>query len=155
MANPFARSRWFHKVGHVTNTSVWRLLPTPSGLGVLTSTGRRTGKRRTRAIRAVRDGDRVYAVAMLGRRCDWLYNIRAQPNVRLKLGRQTYDARGREVLDAAEREHMESVYLQNAGWFDYADYANLMWSLPTRWKIERAHRQWLDEGIPVVFEITE
>lgn len=153
MANPFATSRWFHKIGHVTNTSIWRLVPAPPGLGVLTSTGRRTGKRRTRAIRAIRDGDRVYAVAMLGARCDWIYNIRAQPDVRLKLGRRTYDARARELLDPSERQRAAEAYMRKAGWFDYADYANLMWSLPTRDKLVRAHERWFAEGVPVVFEL--
>jgi deazaflavin-dependent oxidoreductase (nitroreductase family) len=153
MANPFATSRWFHKIGHVTNTSAWRLLPTPAGLAVLTTTGRRTGKRRSRAIRAVRAGDRVYAVAMLGRRCDWVYNIRAQPQVRLKLGGRTHDATARELLDSAERQQAAEAYMPNAGWFDYFDYANLMWSVPTRSKLLRAHEHWFDEGVPVVFEI--
>lgn len=153
MANPFATSRWFHKIGHVTNTSAWRLLPTPAGLAVLTTTGRRTGKQRTRAVRAVRAGDRVYAVAMLGRRCDWVYNIRAQPHVRLKLGGRTYDATARELLDSAERKQAAEAYMPNAGWFDYFDYANLMWSVPTRSKLLRAHEHWFDEGVPVVFEI--
>jgi len=152
MANPFATSRWFHKIGHVTNTQGWRLAPTPAGLAVLTTTGRRSGKQRVRAIRAVRDGDRVYAVAMLGRRCDWVHNIRATPEVRLKLGRRTYDARAR-VLDGAERERAAEAYLPNAGWFDYFDYANLMWSIPTRAKLQRAHERWFAEGVPVVFEL--
>jgi len=39
MANPFAKSRWFHRVGHVTNTPAWRVLPTPAGLAVLTTHG--------------------------------------------------------------------------------------------------------------------
>jgi deazaflavin-dependent oxidoreductase (nitroreductase family) len=153
MANPFATSRWFHRIGHVTNTSFWRIMPTPTGLGVLTTTGRRTGKQRQRAIRAVRVDDHVYAAAMLGRRCDWVYNIRAHPEVSIKLGGRTYNATARELVDQQERQQAEHLYVPNAGWFDYFDYANLMWSFPTREKLLRAHEQWLASGIPVVFDI--
>src|ERR687895_1476960 len=37
------------------------LLPA-RGYGVLTTTGRRTGKKRRKCIRAIRDGDKVYLV---------------------------------------------------------------------------------------------
>jgi deazaflavin-dependent oxidoreductase (nitroreductase family) len=152
MANPFKMSPWFHKAGHVTNTMAWRMLPTPNGLGVLTTTGRRTDKRRVRAIRVAREGDRLYAVAMLGKKCGWIYNIRDNPAVRLKLGRRTYDASAREVT-GAELGAARVAYLQNAGWFDYFDYMNLMWSFPTQKKLVRAHEEWLETGIPVVFEL--
>ena len=152
MANPFKMSPWFHKAGHVTNTMAWRFLPTPNGLGVLTTTGRRTGKRRVRAIRIIRKDDRLYAVAMLGKKCGWIYNIRGNPDVRLKLGRRTYEATAREVT-AAERRAAHDAYVPNAGWFDYFDYMNLMWSFPTRKKLLRAHEEWLDTGIPVLFEL--
>ena len=66
MANPFDSSRAFYKVGHITNTPPWKLLPTPNGLGLVTTTGRKTGKRRQRAMRVVREGNRAYAVALLG-----------------------------------------------------------------------------------------
>ncbi len=153
MANPFAQARWFHKLGHRTNTMMWRVLPLPNGLAVITTTGRKTGQARHRAVRAMRDGDRVYAVAMLGKRCDWLHNIRAHPDVRIKLGRRTQDARAHEVTDGAERDAAAAAYLAGAGWFDYADYANLMWSFPTREKVQRSHRALFDDGVPVVFEL--
>lgn len=155
MANPFATSRWFHRVGHVTNTAAWRLLPTPHGLGVLTTKGRRTGKDRVRAIRIVGDGSRLYAVAMLGKRCDWVYNIRANPSVRIKLGNRTFEAQAREVIDPTERAAAAAAYVPNAGWFDYFDYANLMWSMPTAAKLERAHEDWLANGVPVAFDLAD
>jgi hypothetical protein len=43
--------------------------------------------------------------------------------------------------------------VRNAGWFDYFDYANLMWSMPSPEKIQRAHEEWFAGGIPVVFDI--
>jgi deazaflavin-dependent oxidoreductase (nitroreductase family) len=158
MANPFATSRWFHKVGHATNTMFWRLIPTPAGLAVITTTGRKTGRHRQRAIRAVGiraagTSERLYAVAMLGQRSDWLHNIRANPAVRIKLGRRTYDAAAREVVDPDERQEAAEAYVRIAGSFDYFDYANLRWSLPSRDRVLQSLEEVLDTGVPVVFEI--
>jgi deazaflavin-dependent oxidoreductase (nitroreductase family) len=153
MANPFAMSRTFHRIGHVTNTAAWRLAPTPIGLGVLTTTGRKSGKQRHRAIRAMRSGDRVYVVAMFGERCDWVHNIRAHPDVRIKLGNRTYEATARELTDSDERQRAADAYLQHAGWFDHADYANLNWSLPTKEKVARSHAEWFERGTPVVLAL--
>jgi deazaflavin-dependent oxidoreductase (nitroreductase family) len=152
MANPFAKSRTFHKIGHVTNTPPWKVLPTPSGLALVTTTGRKTGKPRQRAMRAVRDGDRVYAVALLGDRSDWVRNLRVNPQARIKLGGTTYDAIGR-VLTDAERDRAAGVYRPIAGWYDYADYANYVWSFPTRGRLLRVHDEWFADGTPVVFEL--
>ena len=152
MANPFAMSPTFHKIGHVTNTMGWRVFPTPNGLAVITTTGRKSGKARHRAVRAMRSGDYVYAVAMFGQRCDWVHNIRANPDVRIKLGSKSYDAVARE-LGADERQQASDAYLKLAGWFDYVDYANLNWSLPTREKISRLHAEWFERGTPVVFHV--
>ena len=153
MANPFGKSKMFHKIGHVTNTSWWKALPTPGGLALVTTTGRKTGKRRQRAMRVVRDGNRVYAVALLAERTDWIHNVRADPKVRIKLGRTTYDAAARVLTDAGERSRAAEVYRPIAGWYDYADYANFVWSIPTPGNVLRAHDEWFHAGTPVVFDL--
>jgi deazaflavin-dependent oxidoreductase (nitroreductase family) len=153
MANPFAKSKTFHKVGNMLLTGQWRLLPTPKGLGLLTATGRTSGKRRQRAMRIVRDGDRAYAVALLGAKADWLKNVRRAPAVRVKLGGTTYDATAREVVAPDERQRFQEVYRPVAGWYDYFDYLTYVWGIPTRGKLLRVHDKWLAEGTPVVFEL--
>jgi deazaflavin-dependent oxidoreductase (nitroreductase family) len=110
----------------VTNTQAWKVFPTPTGLALVTVTGRKTGKPRQRAMRVVRDGDRVYAVALLGETSDWLRNVRADPRVRIKLGSTTYDATARVIADNGERAHAADAYRPVAGWFDYIDYANFV-----------------------------
>ena len=110
MANPFASAPWFHKLGHATNTMFWRALPTPTGLGVLTTTGRRTGKQRVRALRVIRDGNRLYGVAMLGPKCAWLHNIRAHPDVRIKLGSKTHNATARELTTHRARGRFTDLH---------------------------------------------
>jgi deazaflavin-dependent oxidoreductase (nitroreductase family) len=153
MANPFASSRTFHKLGNFTNTPMFRALPTPRGIAVLTTIGRKTGKPRPRAVRAVRDGNRVYAVCILGGRSDWLHNVRANPAVTLKLGSKTYRATAHEPRDDAERQQAAEAYHPIAGWYDYADYANFVWGFPTRAKLLAAHDRWFAEGKPVIFEL--
>ena len=153
MTNPFAMSRTFHRIGHVTNTTAWKVLPTPRGLALVTVTGRKSGKRRQRAMRVVRDGNQVYAVALLGEKSDWLRNLRANPAVRIKLGTTTYSAVGRVLVDPGERERAADIFRPIAGWYDYADYANFVWSFPTRARVIRAHDEWFEHGTPVVFEL--
>ena len=104
-------------------------------------------------MRVVRLGDSAYAVAMLGRRSDWLANVRADPNVTIKLGSTTYRATAKELTDPAELARAAETYRPVVGWYDYFDYANLVWDLPTRSKLLRAHDEWFEEGIPVVFEL--
>jgi deazaflavin-dependent oxidoreductase (nitroreductase family) len=153
MANPFATSRTFHRIGHVTNTSFWKLLPTPAGIALLTTTGRRSGKQRARALRAVRAGDSVYCVALLGERTDWLHNVRAHPEVRVKLGKTTYRAFAHEPAGPDERARAADAYRRITGWYDYVDYANFVWDLPTRNKLLRGYADWFERGTPVVFQL--
>ena len=153
VSNPFAESRTFHKIGHLTNTQVWKIAPTPEGLALLTTTGRKTGMKRDRAIRAVRVGMDVFAVALLGPKSDWFANIRANPNVQLKLGGTTHDALARTLDSSDELERASGIYNPVAGWYDYVDYANLVWSLPTRSRLLSAHDEWFRTGTPVVFEL--
>ncbi|MDP9238933.1 MAG: nitroreductase family deazaflavin-dependent oxidoreductase [Chloroflexota bacterium] len=153
MANPFAESKTFHKLGNITNTPVFKMMPTPKGIALVTTKGRKSGKPRARPMRAVRDGERVYAVSILGFRADWLRNVRADANVTVKLGRKTYHATARELVDPAERAQAAALYGPVAGWYDYVDYANFVWSIPTRAKLLRVHDEWFGKGIPVVFEL--
>ena len=153
MPNPFAESKTFHKLGHVTNTAAWRVMPTPTGIALLTTVGRKSGKPRVRAIRAVRSGDTVYGVALLGTQCAWLYNIRANPGVRLKLGTTTFPATAHAITDPDERRRAFEIYHPIAGFYDYVDYANFLWSVPTKNAVLRAHDEWFDRGVPVVFEL--
>ncbi len=153
MANPFAKWRTFHRIGHVTNTLPLKLLSTPAGIAVVTTTGRKSGQRRARAIRAVREGDNVYAVAILGPRSDWVANIRANPHVTVKLGTMTYSAQARILTEPGELAHAAEIYRPAAGWYDYVDYANFVWSVPTTSRVLRAHDEWFKNGTPVVFEL--
>ena len=153
MANPFAKSKTFHKLGNLLASPLWSVLPAPPGLGVVTTTGRTSGKRRTRAMRVVRDGDSAVAVSILGRRSDWFRNVQRDPKVTIKLGTKTFRGNARAIVDPLERERAREVYEPVGGWYDYFDYASFVWDWPTTAKLLRTHNKWFDHGAPVVIEL--
>jgi F420H(2)-dependent quinone reductase len=79
------------RIGH-------RLIGVPSAL--LRTTGRRSGKVRTSALVYARDGDDYLLVASNGgsdRPPGWLFNIEAEPDVEIQVGRMRTAARARIV----------------------------------------------------------
>src|SRR5438105_13662154 len=82
--NPFTRSAQGGRVLSALMLPFFLVRP-PAGFGVLTTTGRRTGKKRRKCVRAVRAGDRAYLVLLgpallaptgTGTTSAWLWNIR-------------------------------------------------------------------------------
>jgi hypothetical protein len=71
------------------------------------------------------------------------------------MGGRTIEATGRELNGDEERRAAKSAYGPVAGWYDYVDYANFVWSIPTRGRLLRVHDQWFEEGIPVVIELSD
>jgi deazaflavin-dependent oxidoreductase (nitroreductase family) len=129
------------------------LVRPPKGFGVITTTGRRTGKARRRCIRVVRAGDTAYAVAIKGAGTGWFKNARANPQVRLRIGGGTFDATAREVHDPAELERARRAYCDAVNWFDYLECAMHRSGRPTREKIRDLHRTWMERGAPIAFEL--
>jgi deazaflavin-dependent oxidoreductase (nitroreductase family) len=116
-----------------------------AGYGVLTTTGRRTGKPRRKCVRVIHRGDRAYLVAL--RLPDiaivnpdavqaWVLNIRTDPHVRLRIRGGDIDGVAREITDADER----ALHLRG---------------LPTRNKIRELHRYWFETGIPIAIDLKE
>lgn len=141
------------------------MLHPPMSYGVLTTTGRRTGKTRRRCVHAVRHGNRAYIVMIrpsiaavaAGWTAGWLWNIRANPNVRLRIRdgtirSVTFRARARELTDEEELRTAKAVYCDTVSPFDYAEYVFHRGQRPTRARIEALHREWFERGIPLVVE---
>jgi deazaflavin-dependent oxidoreductase (nitroreductase family) len=130
------------------------LLRPPPGYGVLTTTGRRSGKRRQRCVRAIRRGEKAYIVAIKGNRTAWLKNVRANPQVRLRVRGGTFAGQARELRDAAEAETAADAYCERAGRFEYVEC--MMWrsGRPSRSKSVELHRNWFESGIPLVVELS-
>jgi deazaflavin-dependent oxidoreductase (nitroreductase family) len=76
---------------------------------LLTTTGAKSGQRRTSPVMYLREGERVFVFASKGgapTNPDWYHNILAHPEVTVELGGQTYQAHAKQVT-GAERD---SVY---------------------------------------------
>jgi deazaflavin-dependent oxidoreductase (nitroreductase family) len=92
------------------------------GIGVpcllLTTTGRRSGERRTVSLVYARDGDRYVVVASNGgndRPPAWLLNLQAAPDVEVQVGRPSFTARA-HVAGPDERPRLwELVNRNNRG----------------------------------------
>jgi deazaflavin-dependent oxidoreductase (nitroreductase family) len=77
-------------------------------LGVLTTTGAKTGESRTAIVTLSRDGDRyVIAASKSGAPThpSWYHNLVKQPTVTLEAGGETFKARA-TVTDGAERDRL-------------------------------------------------
>ncbi len=131
MANPFAHSRWFHRLGNAFVAPLFRLGPMPEGFALLTVTGRKTGRLRTRPVRAIRRDDTLYAVALLGERSDWLRNARAKREITVKLGSRQFEARVRELSDRAELDAAADLLVREFVPLVVVDLAGFLWGLPT------------------------
>ena len=136
----------------------------PAGYGVLTTTGRKSGMQRRKCIRAIRRGNKVFIVqlrppALAVERptvvSGWVWNIRANPNVTLRLGRRTYAGVAREIEDPRELEQASESICETVHLTDYDECALHMRGFPTREKIKAMHRYWFDTGIPLVVELRE
>lgn len=150
--NPFVGSQAGGRVLSAGMLPWFALLP-PAGFGVLTTTGRKTGKARPKCVRAIRRGNRAYLVVIGGARAAWLKNIRTNPDVRLRIRGGTLTGVAREVREPAEREHAAAAYCETVNPFDYVGCAMHRPGRPTRSKIEELHRSWFDNGVPLVVEL--
>lgn len=130
----------------------------PAGYGVLTTTGRRTGLRRSRCVRLVRDGDRAYLVALRPPSVavehpdwvnGWVHNIRADPAVSIRLRGGTYRGQAIEITDPDEYGTARSLLTERVYAVDFAECALHLRGLPSVTKIRELHCYWFDTGNPV------
>jgi deazaflavin-dependent oxidoreductase (nitroreductase family) len=142
----------------------WLRWAPPAGYGVLTTIGRKTGKRRSKCVRAIRQGDCAYVVALRPPHLavanpdavnGWVWNIRANPAARLRIRGATFDGVAREITDTAERERARSLICDTVYAVDFAECTLHLRGLPTRMKVQELHRYWFDTGIPVVIDLKE
>jgi deazaflavin-dependent oxidoreductase (nitroreductase family) len=140
------------------------ILRPASGYGVLTTTGRRTGKRRRKCIRVIRRGDRAYIVQLRPPElamdrptavAAWVWNIRARPRVSLRMRGGTFAGMARELDDPAELERAREAICETVHLSDYGECALHLRGRPTREKIKQLHRYWFETGIPVVVELED
>ena len=152
--NPFVRSLAGGRALSALMLPWFAFLP-PSGFGVITTTGRRTGKARRKCIRAIRRGNQAYIVSIPGPHAAWLKNIRANPNVRLRIRGGTFTGIARELRETAETNAAMDAYCGTVNPADYLECTLHRKGRPTRSKIQALHRTWFREGIPLVVDLGE
>ena len=136
----------------------------PSGYGVITTTGRKTGKARRKCIRVSRSANKAYIVMLRPPElamtrpsavAAWVWNIRANPNVHLRRRGGTFAGVARELKEPAELEQAREALCETVNLFDYGECDLHLRGLPTRAKIKELHRYWFDTGIPLVVELRD
>ncbi len=136
----------------------------PAGYGVLTTTGRKTGKQRRKCVRVIRRGNRAYLVSLrppelaMSRPsavAAWVWNIRANPNVRLRIRGGTFAGVVRELTEPTELDQARAALCETVHLFDYGECDLHLRGVPTRAKIKELHRYWFDTGIPLVVELPD
>ena len=138
------------------------LVRPPAGYGVLTTTGRRTGKTRRKCVRVIRRGERAYLVQLRPPKLQrehpetvagWVWNIRANPQVRLRIRGGTFAGLARELTQPSELALARAAMTEGVNLVDYGECDLHMRGLPTRAKIEELHAYWFDTGVPLVVEL--
>ena len=132
----------------------WFTLVPPHGFGVLTTTGRKTGKRRRKCVRAIRDGQRVYVVSLKGAFGAWFRNLQQNPEVALRIRGGFFRGRAREIVDSAELDEARRVYVAPVNSLDWIEYRMHRSDSPTEEKIRAMHEKWFNDGTPVVIELS-
>ena len=141
------------------------LLVSPgSAYGVITTTGRKTGKARRKCIRVIRKGSKAYMVQLRPPEVAktrpsavsaWLWNIRSNPNVTLRIRGGTFAGVARELTDPAELAEAREAVCETVTLSDYGECGLHLRGLPTRAKIKELHRYWFETGIPLVVDLAD
>jgi deazaflavin-dependent oxidoreductase (nitroreductase family) len=155
--NPFVRSKTGGRILSASMLPAFMALP-PLDWGVLTTIGRRTGKRRPKCVRAVRSGDQVYIVSIRPFHAGtvtaaWVLNIRADPSVSLRLRHGRFTGVARELSDPAEVRRVKELYCETLRPFDFVSCALHRPGWPTRAKVKALHRSWFDKGIRLAVQL--
>lgn len=130
----------------------WFLLIPPRGFGVLTTTGRTTMRPRRTCVRAVRDGNTVYLVAIGGERSSWLRNLRVNARVQLRIKGGTFPGVARELKDI-EFDRAHELYSSYTGPFEYLESFAHMPGRPRRDRLARMHKHWFETGSPMAIDL--
>jgi deazaflavin-dependent oxidoreductase (nitroreductase family) len=128
---------WAYKTTGGKLGASWRLgsqhfKDVPS-IGILTTTGRKSGEPRESPLVFLREGDRVILVASYGGRVDnpmWYLNLKANPKLSFQIKNEVMKLTARDVTEAERAEYWPKLEAMNS---DYENY-----------------RSWTDRTIPIV-----
>jgi deazaflavin-dependent oxidoreductase (nitroreductase family) len=81
----------------------------------LTTTGARSGARRTATLYAWEDGDSLVVVGSRGgaaRNPAWVHNLRAHPRASVAAGKRTWNVEAGEVPDGPQRDRLWTMVVE-------------------------------------------
>jgi deazaflavin-dependent oxidoreductase (nitroreductase family) len=81
---------------------------------LLTTHGRKTGRRRTTPLSYAAEGDVTYLLSGMGPASDWLRNLQADPHVAVQIGRRRFDALAETIVDPAEHRRVLCLLTEQA-----------------------------------------
>jgi hypothetical protein len=155
-SNPFMRSPRGGKTLSALMRPFFELLP-PRGFGVITTTGRKSAKRRHKCIRAIVADDRAYIVMIRPRDTEsvsaWVLNIRSDPKVRLRIPGVRCAGIARELYEPAELAAAKSAYVGRINRFDYIECLFHRPGRPNKAKIQELHITWFETGVALAIEL--
>jgi deazaflavin-dependent oxidoreductase (nitroreductase family) len=112
--------------------SKWRLgssqhLKGSPPVGLLTTTGRKTGASRESPLVYLREGDRVILVASHAGRVDnpmWYLNLKADPKVSFQIRNEVLHLVARDATEAERAEYWPKLDAMNPDFEDYRSYTD-------------------------------
>ena len=85
---------------------------------LLTTVGRRSGRPRVTPLVYVERGDTILVASARGHSADWLRNIRANPRVRVRVGRRHFDGLAEATTDGEKiADYLQSLMERNPRMF--------------------------------------
>jgi deazaflavin-dependent oxidoreductase (nitroreductase family) len=96
-------------------------------VGILTTTGRKSGERREVPLLYLQEGQRIVLVASQGGRAThplWYLNLKADPKVSFQTKRETLDLVAREATDAERDEYWPKLDAMYADFENYRSYTD-------------------------------
>ena len=150
--NPFTTTPTGGRILSALQLPLFLIMP-PRGFGVLTTTGRKTGRKRRKCVRAIRDGDKVFLVSLRGRFGAWFRNLEAHPDVEIRIKGGRFKGLAREVTDSAEQEQARRAFCETVNFFDRLEHRAHRRGRPTPDSIRALHARWFSVGTPVVIEV--
>jgi len=79
---------------------------------LLTTTGRRSGKKRVTPLQYERIGEDYYVGAARGLKADWVRNIQSNPQVEIRVGAKRFEGRAEVVTDVSKFADFMEVRLE-------------------------------------------
>jgi F420H(2)-dependent quinone reductase len=96
-------------------------------VGILTTTGRKSGEPRDSPLLYLQEGKRIVLVASQGGRATnpmWYLNVKANPNVRFQTKRETLDLVAREATDPERDEYWPKLDAMYPDFVNYRSYTD-------------------------------